>query len=112
MAKRTYSPDFKAAAAKLVTEQGRGTNDVANSPGVAPGTLPYRARRFGTKAAARPRAPDDHAGPPREDERLRREDERPLMGREILRGATASFAGEQARDSPSSAATATSPRWR
>jgi transposase len=96
MAKRTYSLDFKTSAAKLVTEQGRGTKDVANSLGVAPSTLQYWVRRFGTPAAARPQAPDDPDALRRENERLRRENERLLMEREILKKATAFFAREQA----------------
>jgi transposase len=95
MAKRTYSLDFKTSAAKLVTEQGRGTKDVANSLGVPTSTIQYWVRRFGTPAA-RAQAPDDHAGLLRENERLRKENERLLMEREILKKATAFFAREQA----------------
>ena len=95
MAHRTYSLDFKTSAAKLVTEQGRGPKDVATSLGVAPSTLQYWVRRFGTKAA-RPQAPDDHAALLRENDRLRKENERLTMEREILKKATAFFAREQA----------------
>jgi transposase len=95
MAKRTYSLDFKASAAKLVTEQGRGPKDVATSLGVAPSTLQYWVRRFGTKAA-RPQVPDEPGALRKENERLRKENERLLMEREILKKATAFFAREQA----------------
>ena len=88
MAKRTYSLDFKTSAAKLVTEQGRGLKDVAQSLGVAPSTMQSWVRRFGT-SAARPKAPDDH-------DALRKENERLRMERDILKKATAFFAREQA----------------
>ena len=96
MARQTYSLDFKTSAAKLVTEQGRGLKDAATSLGVAPSTLQYWVRRFGTPAAARPLPPDDPCALRRENERLRKENERLLMEREILKKATAFFAGERA----------------
>jgi transposase len=95
MARRKYSLDFKVSAAKLVTEQGRGLKDVATSLGVAPSTMQYWARRFGT-TVARPQAPDDPASLRRENDRLREENKRLLMEREILKKATAFFAREQA----------------
>jgi transposase-like protein len=96
MARRTYSLDFKEPAAKLVTEQGRGLKDAATGLGVAPSTMQYRVRRSGTPAAARPRALAGEADLRREDDRLRQENERLMMGREIRKKATAFFAGEQA----------------
>ena len=95
MAKRTYSLDFKVSAAKLVTEPGRGLKDVATSLGVAPSTLQYWVRRFGTQAA-RPQAPSDPDALRRENDRLREENRRLLMERDILKKATAFFAREQA----------------
>ncbi len=96
MARRTYSLDFKVSAAKLVTEQGRGPKDVATSLGVAPSTLQYWVRRFGTPAAARTHGPAGEADLRKENDRLRKENKRLLMEREILKKATAFFAGEQA----------------
>jgi transposase len=95
MAKRTYSLDFKTSAAKLVTEQGRGLKDAATSLGVAPSTMQYWVRRFGTKAVPA-QAPTDRDALLRENERLREENERLTMEREILKKATAFFAREQA----------------
>ena len=95
MAKRTYSLDFKVSAAKLVTEQGRGLKDAATSLGVAPSTMQYWVRRFGTKAAS-PQAPDDRDALRRENDRLREENRRLLMERDILKKATAFFAREKA----------------
>ena len=95
MAKRTYSLDFKVSAAKLVTEQGRGLKDAATSLGVAPSTMQYWVRRFGTKAASS-QAPDDRDALRRENDRLRQENRRLLMERDILKKATAFFAREKA----------------
>ena len=95
MAKRTYSLDFKVSAAKLVTEQGRGLKDAATSLGVAPSTMQYWVRRFGTKAASS-QAPDDRDALRRENDRLREENRRLLMDRDILKKATAFFASEKA----------------
>jgi transposase len=95
MAKRTYSLDFKVSAAKLVTEQGRGLKDAATSLGVAPSTMQYWVRRFGTPAA-RAQAPDDRDALRQENDRLREENRRLLMERDILKKATAFFAREKA----------------
>ena len=95
MARRAYSLDFKVSAAKLVTEQGRGLKDAAQSLGVAPSTMQYWVRRFGTPAA-RPKAPADHDALRKENDRLREENRRLLMERDILKKATAFFAREQA----------------
>src|SRR3954468_710498 len=81
MAKRTYSLDFKTSAAKLVTEQGRGLKDAADSLGVAPSTMQYWVRRFGSPAA-RPQAPADPDALRKENDRLREENKRLLIERE------------------------------
>jgi transposase len=95
MARRTYSLDFKVSAAQLVTGQGRGLKDVATGLGVAPSTMQYWVRRFGAKAA-QPQAPDDRDALRLENDRLREENRRLLMERDILKKATAFFAREQA----------------
>jgi transposase len=95
MARIRYSLDFKVSAAKLVTEQGRGLTDVATSLGVAPSTMQYWVQHFGTPAA-KPKTPDDPDALRRENVRLREENKRLLMEREILKKATAFFAREQA----------------
>ena len=95
MARHTYSLDFKISAAKLVTEQGRGLKDAATSLGVAPSTMQYWVRRFGS-SADRPQAPTGEADLRKENVRLREENKRLLMEREILKKATAFFAREQA----------------
>jgi transposase len=95
MPRRIYTADFKVAAAKLVTEQGYGNKAAADSLGVPPSTMQHWVRRFGRPPA--PAAPPDDAAALRaENDRLRAENRRLLMGREILKKATAFFAGEQA----------------
>ena len=84
MARRTYSLDFKVSAARLVTEQGRDLKDAATSLGVAPSTMQYWVRRFGTPAAPA-QAPDDRDALRRENDRLREENRRLLMERDILK---------------------------
>ena len=95
MARNHYTLDFKVAAAKLVTEQGYGNKEAADSLGVPASTMQYWVRRFGT---ARPPAapPDDAAALRAENQRLRDQVRRLTMGREVLKKATAFFAGERA----------------
>jgi transposase len=95
MSRRTYSLDFKVSAAKLVTEQGYGPKAAATSLGVAPSTMQYWVKRFGS-TPSRAQPPVDPAALKAENERLREENRRLLMEREILKKATAFFAREQA----------------
>jgi transposase len=94
MARRIYTTDFKAAAAKLVTEQGYGPKAAAESLGVPPSTLQHWVRRAGRPRPAPP--PDDAAALKAENQRLRDEVRRLTMEREILKKATAFFASERA----------------
>jgi transposase len=95
MSRRTYSRDFKVSAAKLVTEQGYGPKAAAASLGVAPSTMQYWVKRFGsTPVPSQP--PIDPVALKAENDKLREENRRLLMEREILKKATAFFAREQA----------------
>jgi transposase len=96
MARRTYSLDFKVSAAKLVTEQGYGNKAAASSLGVAPSTMQYWVRRFGSAPTRSARPPASPAALEAENDRLRAENRRLTMEREILKKAAAFFAGEQA----------------
>jgi transposase len=97
MPRRIYTTDFKAAAARLVTEQGYGNKAAADSLGVPPSTLQHWVRRHGGAGAAAPAPPpDDPAALKAEVQRLRDEVRRLTMGREVLKKATAFFAGERA----------------
>jgi transposase len=97
MARRHYTADFKAAAAKLVTEQGYGNLEAAKSLGVPPSTMQHWVRRHGGAGAKAPAPPpDDPAALKAELGRLREEVRRLTMEREILKKATAFFASERA----------------
>ena len=85
MARRTYSLDFKVSAAKLVTEQGYGPKAAATSLGVAPSTMQYWVRRFGSAPARPAPPPADPAALKAENDRLREENRRLLMERDILK---------------------------
>ena len=93
---RRYTLDFKAAAAKLVTEQGYGNKAAATGLGVPPSTLQHWVRRHGRPPAPAAPPPDDPAALKAENGRLREENRRLLMEREILKKATAFFASERA----------------
>jgi transposase len=97
MSRRLYTTDFKAAAAKLVTEQGYGNKAAADSLGVPPSTLQHWVRRHGRARTAPPAAAaDEPAALKAELGRLRDEVRRLTMEREILKKATAFFASERA----------------
>ncbi len=96
MARRTYSLDFKASAAKLVTEQGRGNSRTSPPASASP---PAPCSTGSVASAPRPpgpRPPTTADALRRENDRLREENERLLMERDILKKATAFFAREQA----------------
>ena len=94
MARKSYNREFKTAAAKLVREQGYTVKQAARSLGVDPGSIRDWVRTF----APEPMASNSDASAEelrRENSRLREENRRLLMEREILKKATAFFAREQ-----------------
>src|ERR1700761_5003646 len=96
MPRRTYTTDFKVAAAKLVTEQGYGPKAAADSLGVPPSTLQHWVRRHGRPRTAPPAATADAPTALKAElGRLREENRRLTMEREILKKATAFFASER-----------------
>jgi transposase len=92
--RRTYTNEFKAEAVKLVTEQGYSVAEACRSLGVGETLL----RSW--MAALQEKGPDAFPGngrqPAHEEEvrRLRAENKRLLMERDILKKATALFARE------------------
>ena len=90
MARKTCNDGFKIAAAKLVRDQGYSIKMAAQSPGVDQGSI--RARMNPRTGLDAPDASPEQLH--RENLRLREENRRLLMGREILEKATAFFAKE------------------
>jgi transposase len=91
---RTYTEEFKQGALKLVTEQGYAIAEAARSLGINENVLGKWKRRAESLKSG------GSAGSLREDERaelerLRAENRRLLMEREILKKAAAFFANEK-----------------
>ena len=91
MAKRKFSREFKVSAVKLVNEQGYTVAEAAKSLGVDPGSIRGWMKQFPGEAAVDSQS---EAGLKAELQRLRKENHRLLMEREILKKATAFFAKE------------------
>ena len=91
MPKRTYSREFKESAVKLVHEKGYTPAEASRSLGVDPATLRLWLKKF--PAGSSNAAPE--VGLRAEVKRLREENKRLLMEREILKKATAFFAKHQ-----------------
>jgi transposase len=92
MARRKFAREFKISAVKLVNEQGYSIPDAARSLGIDPSNVRGWVEKYGSQA-----------GPPAttevslraEVQRLRKENARLLMERDILKKAAAFFAKEQ-----------------
>ena len=93
MDRKTYNDEFKIAAAKLVSEQGYSARKAALSLGVDQASIRSWVRQFSpvSQAPATDASAEDLR---RENQRLRDENRRLLMEREILKKATAFFAKE------------------
>jgi transposase len=92
--RRTFTPEFKAEAVKLVTEQGRSFVEVSRDLDIGESTL--RSWRDATAKDGQ-RASPGRGNPPAIEEELRRlraENKRLTMERDILKKATAFFARE------------------
>jgi transposase len=92
MAKRKYSREFKLSAVKLVNEQGYSIVEGAKSLGIDPSNLRNWLGKFASEAGA---APTGEGAVQAELRRLRKENARLLMERDILKKAAAFFAREQ-----------------
>jgi transposase len=95
MAGRSFTLEFKTSAARLVREQGYSVAQAAQSLGVDPRSIRDWVAKFAPspQPAAAPAVADAELR--QELERLRAENKRLLMEREILKKATAFFAREQ-----------------
>lgn len=92
MARRTFKREFKISAVQLVNHQGYTVAAAAKSLGVDPNCLRGWLAKFGGEAGA---APTGDGAVQAELRRLRKENARLLMEREILKKAAAFFAREQ-----------------
>ena len=92
--RRTYTPEFKAQAVKLVTEQGYSVAEAARSLGLNDSLIRnWKQALQGQGTAAFP----GQGNPPAVEEELRRlraENKRLLAERDVLKKATAFFARE------------------
>ena len=91
MGRRTFSREFKISAVGLVQQQGYTVPQAAKSLGIDPGSLRGWLKQFPLEGTP---SSDSPAGVQAELRRLREENRRLLMEREILKKATAFFAKE------------------
>ena len=92
MARKRYTREFKLSAVKLVNEQGYSVPDAARSLGVDPNCVRGWVQKLSSEAGL---APSGDGALQAELRRLRKENARLLMERDILKKATAFFAREQ-----------------
>ena len=92
--RRTYTPEFKAEAVKLVTEQGYSVAEAARSLGIHDTLL--RSWKQAREAQGDQAFPGHGQLPPLEEElrRLRADNKRLLLERDVLKKAAAFFAAE------------------
>ncbi len=92
--RRTYTNEFKVEAVRLVTEQGRSVAEAARSLGISENLL--RSWKAALQAQGDQAFPGHGKPSPFEDElrRLRAENARLRMERDLLKKATAFFARE------------------
>jgi transposase len=92
MARRKFTREFKVSAVKLVNEQGYSIAEAARSLGVDPNCVRGWVGKFSSDAGL---APSGEGAVAAELRRLRKENARLLMEREILKKAAQFFAKEQ-----------------
>ena len=92
MARRKFTREFKVSAVKLVNEQGYTIPQAAKSLGVEAASVRGWVARFSAEPGLAPAGDGALAA---ELQRLRKENARLLMEREILKKAAAFFAREQ-----------------
>jgi transposase len=92
MARRKFSREFKLSAVQLVNQQGYSIPEAARNLGVDPANVRGWVEKYGGAADT---APAGEGAVQAELRRLRKENARLLMERDILKKAAAFFAKEQ-----------------
>jgi transposase len=92
MARRKFNREFKISAVQLVNHQGYSVAAAAKSLGIDPNSLRGWLTQFAGEAGV---APTGDGAIKAELQRLRKENARLLMERDILKKAAAFFAKEQ-----------------
>ena len=97
MGRRKYTREFKLSAVKLVNEQGYSPVEAARSLGVDPASVRGWVEKFSAEEGVAPSGEGalGEGALQAELRRLRKENARLLMEREILKKAAAFFAKEQ-----------------
>jgi len=100
--RRHYTREFKVEAVRRIAAEGESLAEIARELGL--GESPPRSWKTALTAEGEQAFPGKGHLPAVEEElrRLRAEDQRPRMGREIFKRATAFFAGESSWDINSS----------
>jgi transposase len=91
MSKRKFSREFKLSAVQLVNQKGYSVSEAARSLGVDPSCVRYWIEKLGSEAGMAPSGEGEMAA---ELRRLRQENARLLIERDILKKAAAFFARE------------------
>jgi transposase len=89
--RRQHSEEFKREAVRLVTDEGYAVSEAARNLGVHPSLLQKWKQKYATESTESELTEEDRM----EIERLRAENKRLRMERDILKKATAFFANEK-----------------
>ena len=92
MSRRKFTREFKLSAVRLVNEQGYSIPEAARSLGLGQGSVRQWVEKFSSQDGL---APGGGGALKAENQRLRKENARLLMEREILKKAATFFAREQ-----------------